>query len=304
MKNAFLINGTLLLIAFIWGFGFVPQRLGMEYLDPNAFNATRFALGALTLLPILLWLKSVNMTAAFNRATLSLGVVLGGLLFGGAYFQQTSLLYTSVANVAFITGLYAIIVPSIGYFLGYRYATIVWVGGFIAIGGLYLMTGSSSEVSLRGDLLALVGAVFWASHLLVLARRAGTHNQLMLAFYQFAFCALFSAIFSLMVEPKLIPDSLAALQWPLINGVFVVGIAYTLQVWVMNHAEPFLASLILALEAVFGALAGYLVFEERLAEAAIVGAIMMLAGCILAQLPGTATSIEDNATPTTPLDAD
>ncbi|MDG1905327.1 MAG: DMT family transporter [Arenicella sp.] len=294
MKNPILINGTLLLIAFIWGFGFVPQRMGLEYLDANAFNATRFALGALTLLPVLLLLKSVTKAAAFNLPTLMLGVGLGFLLFGGAYFQQTSLEYTTVANVAFITGLYVIIVPTIGYFLGHRYRAIVWIGAFIAIGGLYLMTGSSSEISLRGDLLALVGAVFWALHILALARKAGAHNQLVLAFYQFMFCALFSAVFSLLVEPKLIPDSFAAWQWPLINGVFVVGIAYTLQVWVMDHAEPFLASLILALEAVFGAMAGYLVLSERLVEATMVGAVMMLVGCILAQLPGSETSIDDS----------
>jgi drug/metabolite transporter (DMT)-like permease len=267
--------------------------MGSEYLQANAFNATRFALGALTLLPILLILKSVTKATVFNKSTINLGIALGCLLFGGAYFQQASLSYTSLANVAFITGLYVIIVPMIGYFLGYRYGAVVWIGGLIAIGGLYLMTGSSSHLSFRGDLLALIGAVFWALHILLLARKAGAHHQLVLAFYQFIFCALFSAAFALLLEPKLIPDSFAAWQWPLLNGVLVVGIAYTLQVWVMDHAEPFLASLILALEAVFGALAGFLVFSERLVEAAIVGALMMLLGCILAQMPGSQTSIED-----------
>ncbi len=296
MKSPVFVNGCLVLIAFIWGFGFVPQRLGLEYLDANAFNANRFALGALTILPVLLWMKVFTKAAAFNVATISLGAALGFLLFGGAYFQQTSIAYTSLANVAFITGLYVIIVPTIGYFLGYRYSAIVWLGGFIAIAGLYLMTGSGTEHSFRGDVLALIGACFWALHILLLARKAGQHNQMVLAFYQFVFCALFSAAFSLAVEPKLIPDTMAAWQWPIINGVFVVGIAYTLQVWVMHHAEPFLASLILSLEAVFGALAGYLVFSERLVEAALAGAIMMLFGCILAQMPGSQTSIETEST--------
>ena len=292
MKNAVIINLTLLFIALVWGFGFVPQRFGLDYLGANAFNATRFFLGALTLAPVLWWLSSVNWQTLINTSTLKLGLLLGFLLFGGAFFQQTSLAYTSVANVAFITGLYVIIVPLLGYFIGYRYTAIVWIGGLIAVGGLYFLTGTSSDHSIRGDGLALIGAVFWAIHLLVLARKAGEHHQMVLAFHQFLFCALFSAGFALMVEPVLIPDSWDALKWPLLNGVIVVGIAYTLQVWVMDHAEPFLASLILSLEAVFGAIFGYLVFAERLVEAGLVGAVMMLLGCILAQLPGSEVDID------------
>lgn len=288
MKNPLVINLTLLLIAVIWGFGFVPQRLGMDYLGPAAFNALRFGLGALTLVPLLLLLnRRSNFSALSNRSTLVMGLLLGCLLFGGATFQQISIQYTSIANVAFITGLYVIIVPAIGIFIGYRYRLIVWLGGLLAMVGLYLMTvaGSQGENALKGDFLALVGAVFWAIHLLVLAKRAGSHNQLVLAFYQFVFCAVFSAVTALAFEATLLPLETAGYIWPALNGVLVVGVAYTLQVLVMEHAEPFSASLILSLEAVFGALAGYLVFSEQWGMAALVGGLMMLLGCVLAQLP-------------------
>jgi drug/metabolite transporter (DMT)-like permease len=287
MKNPVVVNLTLLLIAFIWGLGFVPQRLGMEYLGPGAFNALRFMFGVLTLVPLLIFTKSIKVSALTDKITVGLGIVLGGLLFAGSLFQQISIQYTSLANVGFITGLYVIIVPLLGFFLGLRYTGIVWLGGIVAIFGLYLMTGASNEVSLKGDLLAMIGAVFWALHLLVLARKAGNHPQLVLAFYQFLFCAIFSLVFALYSESKILPDVIAGYLWPLVNGVIVVGIAFTLQVMVMEHAEPFAASLILALEAVFGALAGYLVFAEHLAWAALVGALMMLLGCLMAQLPGS-----------------
>jgi len=290
MKNPVIANLVLLLIAVIWGFGFAPQRLGMEYLGPAAFNAWRFAFGALTLLPFLILSKSGYFQALFDRSTLILGLMLGCLLFAGASLQQVSIQYTSLANVAFITGLYVIVVPIVGFFIGYKYKLIVWLGGFIAIIGLYLMTGSNGELALKGDLLALVGAVFWALHLLLLAKRAANHKQLVLAFYQFAFCALFSLIFATGSEANILPLQIQGYLWPLVNGVLVVGIAYTLQVIVMEYAEPFSASLILSLEAVFGALAGYLVFNEKLAAAALIGAVMMLLGCIMAQLPGTQKS--------------
>jgi len=284
MKHPIVVNLLLLLIAIIWGLGFVPQRLGMDYVGPGAFNALRFALGALTIFPLFLFMRSASLTDLVNVATVKLGFILGILLFLGATFQQISIQYTSLANVSFITGLYAIIVPLIGYFLGYRYAVMVWVGGIIAIVGLYLMTGQSTELSLWGDFLALIGAVFWAIQLIVLARLSDDQEQLGLAFYQFVVCALFSVFIALGYEGQLFPETLEGYLWPVVNGVIVVGIAYTLQVFVLKYAEPFAASLILSLEAVFGALGGYLVFNEQLGAAALVGAVMMLLGCVLVQL--------------------
>jgi drug/metabolite transporter (DMT)-like permease len=291
VSKPIVINLALLLIALIWGVGFVPQRLGMEYVGPAAFNGMRFLLGALSLLPVLFLNKSVSLQSLFNWPTLRLSLVLGALLFAGASFQQISIQFTSLANVAFITGLYVIVVPIIGFFIGYRYSIIVWFGGFVAIAGLYLMTGSNGAIALKGDILALLGAVFWAIHMLVLAIKAAKYNQLVLAFYQFLFCGLFSILIAAGFEDRLLPEVAAGYIWPLLNGIIVVGVAYTLQVFVMQHAEPFAASLILALEAVFGAMAGYFIFNEQLGAAALVGAVMMLVGCTLAQLPGSQAKI-------------
>lgn len=290
MNSKLAVNSWLVLIAVIWGFGFVPQKLGMNYLDPAAFNAWRFTLGALTLLPIVTFASgrlSSERSSQSVSATIKLGAVLGGLLFLGALMQQLALLHTSVANVAFITGFYVIIVPVISFFFGVRYGVIVWLGGIIAIVGLYLMTGGAQSTSLKGDGIALLGAVAWALHILLLSRKAGSHPQIKLSAYQFAFCALYSAVFSVMFESIHVPQEIIGYLWPLVNGVIVVGIGYTLQVVVMDKADPFAASIILSLEAVFGALAGYWVFNESFTAAALVGAALMLVGCLMAQWPKT-----------------
>ena len=153
------------------------------------------------------------------------------------------------------------------------------------------MLGASAATSFYGDVLAVIGAVFWALQLLVLAKFASRANQLVLAFHQFLFCAIFSLLFAAVFEERILPLFVEAYLWPMINGVLVVGFAYTLQVLVMQHAEPFTAALIFSLEAVFGALAGYLVFAEQLGLAAILGAAMMLLGCALAQLPKAETQV-------------
>lgn len=278
------VNLALLLIAVIWGAGFIPQKLGMDYVGPAAFNALRFAFGALTLIPVMLVLRSFRLKDVLDIGTFRLGFVLGFLLFGGALFQQISLQYTSVANVSFITGLYVIVVPLIGYFVGYRYGLIVWSGGLLAIIGLYLMTAGGLPGMLKGDLIALAGAVIWAIHLLVISERAARFNQIALSFIQFLCCAVLSLGIAYFFEDQILPMEIEGYLWPVVNGVIVVGLAYTLQVLVMPHAEPFSASVILSLEAVFGAIAGYLVFDESKTMMALLGAVLMLTGCLLAQL--------------------
>ena len=56
-------NLLLLLTAAIWGFGFVAQVLGMNYLEPFAFIGARFVLGALSLLPVIWYLQRQEITA-------------------------------------------------------------------------------------------------------------------------------------------------------------------------------------------------------------------------------------------------
>jgi drug/metabolite transporter (DMT)-like permease len=114
------INSTLAFVALIWGLGFIPQRLGLETLGPMAFNAWRFAFGAITIIPIL-WLFKVGRAELLNKNTLIAGLILGTLLTAAAGFQQISLGFSKVANVAFITGFYVIFVPVFGLFVNHRY---------------------------------------------------------------------------------------------------------------------------------------------------------------------------------------
>jgi len=278
------INSTLMLVALIWGLGFVPQRMGLETLGPMAFNAWRFAFGAITLIPMI-WLFRIGRTELFNKNTLVAGLILGILLSAGAGFQQISLGLTKVANVAFITGFYVIFVPIFGLFMKHRYSLVTWSGAGLALLGLALLSGFQGEIQFKGDGLALLGALFWALHLLAITYFVKRYNEYALAFYQFLFCALFSLITNLMFEPSLFATSSEGYVWALANGVIVVGIAYTLQIVALKHSDPFVASVILSLESVFGAIAGYWFFQEILGLYGIVGAALMLVGCLLAQAP-------------------
>ena len=284
-----LVNSMLLLVAFLWGVGFAPQRLGMESMDAMAFNAWRFGFGAICLIPVFVFI-GLKFIQFKQVKVIFAGFVLGMLLCAGAGLQQISIGMTKLANVAFITGFYVILVPVLGLFVRHRYPMVTWIGGVFALVGLALLSGftgelSLTDVSLQGDLLALIGALFWALHLLAITYYVARHNQFVLAFYQFVFCALISAVVSLCFEERVIPTNNMGYFWALVNGLIVVGIAYTLQVIALKDAKPFVAAVIFSLEAVFGALVGYWFFDEVLGLYGFVGALLMLFGCILSQWP-------------------
>ena len=282
-----LVNGMLLLVAFLWGVGFAPQRLGMDSLDAMAFNAWRFGFGALSLLFVFFFIRLKF--SEFKQVNVIIGgFVLGVLLCAGAGLQQMSIGMTKLANVAFITGFYVILVPVLGLFMAHRYPLITWVGGVLALIGLALLSGFTGELSLtdvglQGDILALIGALFWALHLLAITYFVARYNQFVLAFYQFVFCSLISAGISLGFEERVIPTDNMGYVWALVNGILVVGIAYTLQVIVLKQAKPFVAAVIFSLESVFGAMIGYWFFDEVLGLYGLIGALLMLFGCILSQ---------------------
>ncbi|WP_419537234.1 EamA family transporter [Endozoicomonas sp.] len=137
----------LLVVSAIWGFAFVAQIKGMEHLGPFLFNACRFALGFLSLLPVYFLLEgisgkkaSVNEKPFDNQLLLKWGPLTGVVLFLASSFQQVGLLYTTAGNSGFITGFYIILVPILGIWFGHSTRPATWLGGAIALAGLYFLT--------------------------------------------------------------------------------------------------------------------------------------------------------------------
>jgi drug/metabolite transporter (DMT)-like permease len=285
----------LLLAAAIWGFAFVAQRLGMQHVGPFTFNAVRFALGALAVLPLApLWERSRLAATAppevrLPRRTFWLGGVLVGLaLFGGSSFQQVGIVTTTAGKAGFITGLYVVIVPVLGQLLGRRSAVATWAGALLAVAGLYLLSVRGALHIERGDLLVLVGAFFWASHVQLIAWLSPGSNPFGLAALQFAICSLLSLAVALLVETLDAGRILAAAVPILYAGLLSAGVAYTLQVVAQRRAHPSHAAIILSLEAVFAVLGGRLILSESLTPRGLIGCGLMLAGMILSQLGGIA----------------
>lgn len=288
--QTFKSDALLLLTAVIWGFAFVAQRVGMEYVGPFTFNAIRFALGCLALMPLLMWhrghpAKTEHPKAPARRTTVLFGGIIAGLvLFAGASLQQVGLVYTTAGKAGFITGLYVVIVPILGLFWKQQPEIGTWIGAAIAAVGLYLLSVTEQFTISFGDLLELIGAFFWAAHMLIIGWLSPKINPIRLAVVQYAACSVFSMIVAVITEVITAHGIYQAAIPILYGGLLSVGIAYTLQIIAQKHAHPAHAAILLSLEAVFAAIGGWLLLGETLSVRGMTGCALMLSGMLLSQL--------------------
>ncbi|MDP3177429.1 MAG: DMT family transporter [Spirochaetaceae bacterium] len=281
-------DAILLLTAVIWGFAFTAQRLGMEHIGPYAFNAVRFALGSLSLLPLLLARRgaAARFPAEGGPRPRRAGraAIVGIVLFAGSSLQQAGLVTTTAGNAGFITCLYVVLVPLLGAFVGRKSGLRIWVGAIIALVGLYILSIGAGFVMAKGDLLELAGSFFWAIHILIVARFAAKMDAIELAIGQFAVCSALSLACALATEPTPFAGTLAAAVPILYGGIMSTGVAFTLQIVAQRKAHPAHASIILSMEALFAGVGGVILLGESLTIRLIAGGLLMLAGMIVSQL--------------------
>ncbi|MED5348437.1 MAG: DMT family transporter [Pseudomonadota bacterium] len=278
-------NTLLLITAAIWGLGFVAQVLGMNYLEPFAFIGIRFLLGAASLLPLVVFFHHRKWLPVSPAHTVVKGsLVLGVILFAAGSLQQVGIVYSNASNAGFITGLYMVIVPIIGLALKYRTGLNTWLGCVLAVVGLFLLSVKADFTMGYGDTLLLVGAVGWALHILAIDHYAPRAAPLLLSLGQFIVCGCLAMVVSVFIETTSWEQVRAATYVLIYAGVITVGVAYTLQVIAQERADPTHAAIILSLEAVFGALGGYLFLQEQLSGRELIGCVLMLMGMLVSQL--------------------
>ncbi len=287
MTRTYKSDFLLLLTAIIWGFAFVAQRMGMEHTGPFMFNAVRFALGSISLLPLIyLFGDKKPVEALQKRSSLLIngGILTGLALFIAASLQQIGVVYTTAGNAGFITGLYVVIVPILGLFFGKKTSLGVWSGAILAMVGMYLLSVNETFSIQLGDFLVFISAFFWAAHMLLISRYAPLVHTIKLAAIQFAICSILSFITAFFVEHNTIQGIIDATIPILYGGIMSVGVAYTIQIIAQKKAHPSVAAVILSTESVFALLGGWLVLNESLSFRSAIGCGLMFAGILIAQL--------------------
>jgi drug/metabolite transporter (DMT)-like permease len=285
-------NLMLLIAAAIWGFAFVAQRVGMEQVGPFTFNGIRFLLGSLSLIPLIWYWRGDNDQTPQRRWKDALlpGLLAGIAIFIGASLQQVGLLYTTVGKAAFVTGLYVVLVPILGILLRQAVGKNIWLGCMLAVAGLYFLCIKESVSIQHGDMLELIGAIFWAVHILLIGYFCRKVDPLKLSCLQFVTCSLLSLAVAAVTETTSLNHLLAAAVPLLYAGIFSAGVAYTLQVVGQKYAPPAPAAIILSMETVFAVVGGFLLLGERMSGQEILGCALMLAGMLASQLQSLRTA--------------
>lgn len=314
MSNKIRNDLMLLMAALIWGASFVAQKAGMEYIGPFTFNAIRFLMGSLVLVPVVLLLGGMQkkndaaMIASSeseqeskldadrkaeseaklksDRKTLILGgISCGVVLCVAGTFQQFGMIYTTAGKAGFITALYIVLVPILGLFVGRKVRPILWFCVVLATAGLYLLCVKEDLSIGRGDLLVIACAFGFATHILVIDYFSPKTDGVKLSCLQFLTAGLLSTPLAAIFEKIDWANIIACWQPILYSGILSCGVAYTLQVLGQKNTEPTVASLILSLESVFAVIAGIILLHEQISLREFLGCAIMFAAILLAQFP-------------------
>jgi len=286
----------LLIGAAIWGSAFVAQDVAMGYAGPYTFNAMRYFIGALSLLPVILVSDRIaarrhpdrdpaDVKAMHRRSWLS-GIIAGLALIIPTTMQQMGIVYTTAGKAGMITGMYIIAVPLLGLFLGKKCGLNVWIAVALGVIGMYLLCVTGEFTVSGGDIILLVSIIFWAIQILVIDHYAPDVDCFRMVCIEFLVCAVLSLIPMFIFEQLPDRNALMGTLLPVLYvGIFSCGVAYTLQPLGQRDTPPAAASLIMSLESVFAALTGYIILGDGFTGRELIGCGLMLAASVLAQLP-------------------
>jgi len=286
-------HGLLLVTSFVWGITFVFQTTGMETIGPFGFTTLKFLTGTITILPMAIWeyqrspIQSIVIASEEENTKIVIGIIcLGLLMFIGSVLQKVSLGITSIANTAFLTTLYVPLVPILGLLLFRRnMRKLRWMAVAIFLVGSWLMSGASPSEAVIGDVMVIIGAFFWAGHIMLVGWMAQrTHAPFQLAFLQMLLTTILSYVVFSFTETMTLMDLSAV--WPeiLFAGIMSTGLGFTFQLIAQQHCSNAAAAIILSLEGVFAALSGWVLLGQSMLISGMIGAGLIFIAVLIVEL--------------------
>ena len=278
-----------LLCTLIWGTTFIAQDTGMDDIGPFTFNAVRFFVGFLAIIPLAYLFEAKKIKSEFKldkKTFYILSFLIGLSLFLGSALQQVALLYTDVANAAFFTIFYVPMVPIIIFI--FKKKSIhwsVWPSVFLCVIGGYLLTNFQDATIRLGDTLVLLGALFWSTHIIFTGIMVTKYNlPLTVGATQTLIVSLFSFIIGSIYEEFIFENILNEINSILYAGILSGGLAFVLQIYAQRNITPAPAAIIFSLEGVFATIAAWFLLNQILNINNLLGCFFILCGVLLSQL--------------------
>ena len=297
MRNKKLLgNSLLLLTALIWGTAFVFQRVGMESIEPITFNAARMALAAVAVGLVSLLMRRRERRAPalraeeeqkqYDRYTVTGGICCGCFLSIASILQQMGLVYTTAGKAGFITAMYMLLVPVIGFVFFRRKNTwLVWFAVLLGVAGMYCLCINEEFRLSHGDTLVCLCALFFSFHILCCDYFVRRGDPIRISAIQFATATVISTVVAAVTEEPTVGKLASALIPILYCGIVSGGIGYTLQIVAQKYTDPTIASLLMSMESVFAVIAGSLLLHEQMSVRELFGCVLLFAAIVLVQIP-------------------
>jgi len=279
----------LIICTFIWGTTFIAQDTGMDNIGPFTFNSVRFFVGFLTVVPFVLLFEKKKINEQIknkNNKFYKLIIPVGIFLFLGTVFQQVSLLYTNVANSAFFTIFYVPMVPIIIYFLfSKKLHWSIWPSVLACVIGGYFLSDISNADIRFGDSLVLIGALFWALHIIYIGKIIDQFDlPFFIALLQNLIVAALSFLLAVLFE-EIDFSKIKLERFEIVYaGVLSGGVAFALQLLGQRNISAAPAAIVMSLEGVFAAIAAWIILNQILELNNIIGCSLILGGILLSQL--------------------
>ena len=270
------------MVAFIWGTAFVAQTTGMKSMGPVTFTGFRLLLGGLVLLPFTYFYfnnKSLNFRKIRILFLMSFALLIGAL------FQQIALIYTNVANVAFLTALYVPIVPFI-YFVILKKPVSKYIifASVLCITGVWFLSKNELEFGSYGDLLSIIGAFFWSFHIILIFKASELNIEpVITAAFHIFFAGLIGVVLAFLIEiPNFIDVKNGAFEL-IYTGILSIGLGFTLQTIAQKHLPPTNVAILLSMESVFASIAAFIILGQILNTNSLIGCTLILLGVIISE---------------------
>ena len=262
----------LLITTMIWGLTFPLQKVSVDFISPSLLIMIRFMIGSFAI--FLIFPKRI---LSAKKDLILAGIFIGIFLFFGYYFQVVGVIYTSAINSSLITGLYVIISPLLAYVI-LRERLDLWVGIalILAFGGLVLITGFYQHMQLNlGDFLTVISAISYSFQVVFVDKYSKKFDPIALTFYQVLFVVPLSVLFI----PAL-PVYASFNAWVYFSifylSLFATTGAILLQNLGQRGVDSATASMIFALEPVFGVFFSMLVLGESMGFNQVIGSILII----------------------------
>jgi len=291
MKNKLRGSACLITAVLIWGSAFIAQSVAMDSLGPFTFLFCRNVLAILFLIPLSfvfdLGKCSVRASARkwMNPRLWKSGLVCGLALFCAAGLQQMGLVYTDAGKAGFITAMYIVVVPLLGFFVKRKPPKAALISVVLAVAGLYMMSAMGVTEINKGDILLVGCAIGYAVQILGVDLLGAELDGIRLNCVQVMVSCLLSGLCTFTLETFQMADLMSAMGSIVYAGILSTGIAFSLQIIGQKDLEPTAASIIMSMESVVAVLCGALILKETMTVWEISGCVLMFIALLISQLP-------------------